>query len=425
MAQRREYPISTFLNLVVTHWTQQEPRDLSPTDPPPTDPSLTFGFVHAFYAIMGGFAFLSEEYDDKTITVDESLFTLPVQRRADYKVPSFRALVYIMKHFPHLITNVSEETILDRTQSNSISKALLIVQVGWFCANCASRLIQHLPLSLLEVSTAAHALCTLLTYVVWWSKPLNIPEPIILRGREAREVYALLRCSGEEYEEALETAWKMARENTPEKASEKAPEKAPGTAPGMAPGDSSKPIGSKPANILATNALLRILQMDKIPEASRGYNFGTKFPDRSERLFGSIFGSPPGSLASKAREYGVVGWTIMVVSPILYGLVHSLAWSDQFPTPLERRIWRVSSVVVTCSGFVAALLNLVFDFLRWSRGPIPRLAEPVTYLVFSLLPVVHVLASGFLLVESFRQLFFLDPAAYQLPSWSNYWPHLS
>ena len=91
---------------------------------------------------------------------------------------SFRALIYIMKHFPHLITDVSEDTILDRAQSNCISKALLIVQVGWFCANCASRLIQHLPLSLLEVSTAAHALCTLLTYVVWWSKPLNIPEPI-------------------------------------------------------------------------------------------------------------------------------------------------------------------------------------------------------------------------------------------------------
>ena len=174
---------------------------------------------------MGGFAFLSEEYDDKTFTIDEGLFTLPVQRRADHHVPSYDALIYIMKHFPHLITDVPEETILDRAQSNSISKAILIVQVGWFCANCVSRLIQHLPLSLLEVSTAAHALCTLLTYVVWWFKPFNIPEPIILRGKEAREVHALLRCSHREYEEALETARKMTQE--------KNLEKAPGTAPGV------------------------------------------------------------------------------------------------------------------------------------------------------------------------------------------------
>jgi len=408
MAKRREYPIPNFLNLVSTHLTQQERRESSPTHSSPTHPSVThpsptFGFVHAFYAVMGGFAFLA---DDKTSTVDESLFTLPVHIGAKYEVPSFRGLIYIMKHFPHLITNIPEETILDRAQSNSISKAVLIVQVGWFCANCTSRLIQHLPLSLLEVSTAAHALCTLLTYIVWWFKPFNVPEPIILRGKEAPEVYALLMCEYGEYEEALGTAREMAQ--TPE----------------MAPGDSSKRIGDKPTKvILAANALLRILQMDKIPEAPVGCLSGSSFEGQFEDLFGSIFGSPPGSLANQARRNGVVEWTITVVSPILYGLVHLLAWSDHFPTPLERLIWRVSSVVVTCSGFVGALLdpftNVLYQSFRF------RLMRLVEYLIIYILPVVHVLASGFLLVESFRQLFFLDPAAYQVPSWSNYWPHLS
>jgi len=362
---------------------------------------------------MGGFAFLSGRYDDKTITVDESLFTLPVKRRAHYKVPSFRALIYIMKYFPHLITDVTEDTILDRAQSNSISKAILIVQVGWFFANCASRLIQHLPLSLLEVTTAAHALCTLLTYVFWWYKPLNVPEPIILRGKEAREVYALFMCSRYGgYVEAFETARKMPQEKTPEKAPEKAP------------GDSSTPIGGKSANIiLAANALLRILQTDKIPEAPYGPLLESGFRSDFEDIFGSIFGSPPGSLASEARGDQVVEWTITVVSPILYGLVHLLAWSSHFPTSLERRIWRVSSVVVTCSGFVGALLKLIFEFFK--RFSLHQLNGFVNYLAARVLPAVHVLASGFLLAESFRQLFFLDPAAYQLPSWSNYWPHLS
>jgi len=360
---------------------------------------------------MGGFAFLSEEYDDKTITVDENLFTLPVQRDAKYEVPSFGALVYIMTHFPHLITDVSEEAILDRAQSNSISKAVLIVQVGWFYANCASRLIQHLPLSLLEVSTAAHGLCTLLTYVVWWFKPFNVPEPIILRGKEAREVYALLWCSPEEYKEALE----MAREKIPEKAL------------GMAPGDSSTPIGGKPAKVVrAANALLRILQKtDEFPEIPYGHNL-PKFRGIWSSFFFWALGSPPGSLASKARDDLVVEWTITVVSPILYGLIHSLAWSGDFPTPLERRVWRVSSVVVTCSGLVFVSWQLVFEFSRrFSPRPIQRLAEPVADVAVYLLPLVHMLATTYLFVESLRQLFFLDPAAYQLPSWSHYWPHLS
>ena len=301
--------------------------------------------------------------------------------------------MYIMKHFPDLIANVSEETILDRAQSNGMSKALLIVQVAWFCTNCASRLIQRLPLSLLEVSTAAHGLCTLLTYFVWWSKPPNIPEPMILRGKEAREVYALLKCSPTEYNGALEVARRMLA------------------------GDSSVPIEGKPAKItLAANALLRILQMDKVPEESP-----------SSDAMGGVVDSFPGSFDNNCRDDLLVEWTIMAASPILYGLIHLLGWNHQFPTPLERRLWRVSSVVVTCPGLVGVSLLLwekyVKRFIKAYRGW--KYRDPLVHLIAELITVVHTLASVFLVVESFRQLFFLDPAAYQLHSWSNYWPHFS
>jgi ABC-type nitrate/sulfonate/bicarbonate transport system permease component len=116
----------------------------------------------------------------------------------------------------------------------------------------------------------------------------------------------------------------------------------------------------------------------------------------------------------------------MAVSPILYGLVHFLAWDDQFPTLQERLLWRVSSFVVTFSGlmgFAAAIFIgwsvEVFKFLK----PAIEVLAALTLVV--MIPLVHVLASGFLIAESFRQLFFLDPAVYQLPSWSNYWPHLT
>jgi len=87
-----------------------------------------------------------------------------------------------MKHFPHIIPDIPEEYITDRAESGRLSKALLTVQVEWFCMNCASRLIKHLPLSLLKVSTAAHGFCTLLTFFVRWSKPLNIAEGTIIKG---------------------------------------------------------------------------------------------------------------------------------------------------------------------------------------------------------------------------------------------------
>ena len=141
-----------------------------------------FGLVHAFYAGMDGFAFYGP-YGDGPLDVEESLFEISTNPRHIVEVPSFSTLKYIVEHFPHIITDITEESILDRAESSGLSKALLIFQVGWFCTNCASRFTQGLPLSLLEVTTAAHAFCTLLTYFVWWSKPCNVAAHTLMREK--------------------------------------------------------------------------------------------------------------------------------------------------------------------------------------------------------------------------------------------------
>ena len=343
-----------------------------------------FGLVHAFYAIMGGFAFYGS-YDDNP-TVKESLLQISTNPRHTVEVPKFDTLVYIMKDFPHIITDIPEEHILDRAASSGLSKALLIVQVAWFCTSCASRLFERLPLSLLEVSTAAHAFCTLLTYFVWWSKPINIAAPTILREKEAQEVYALLKCSDGEYDEALEMAQKRAV------------------------GDSSTPTGPRTSQklVLAAGALQHLLPTPERPPGT------LRFKNRERTLV-------PGALGNKSSE--VHTFITIAVSPILYGLVHFLAWNEHFSTPLESFLWHASSFVVTCSGLVGMFLIYSTKHRSESyQSPYELLVMPVCIFI---IPLVHVLASGFLIVESFRQLFFLDPAAYQLPSWSQYWPRPS
>ena len=338
---------------------------------------------------MGGFAFYGS-YDGNTSDVKESLFEISTDPSRPVEVPKFNTLIYIMKHFPHIITDITEDSILDRAASSGLSKALLIVQVAWFCTSCASRLFERLPLSLLEVSTAAHASCTLLTYFVWWSKPINVAAPTILREKEAQEVYALLKCSRVEYDKALDMARKMAA------------------------GDSSTPTGPHRSEklILAAGALQHLLPTPERPPRSLGFNDRDHWP-------------VPGALANKL-ESEIPLLTTWAISPIVYGLVHFLAWSDHFPTPLEWLLWRVSSVVVTCSGLVAVSVSFVFLWLKvmnvTTKNTFNFLGISVLFII---MPITHVLASGFLIVESFRQLFFLDPAAYRLPSWSQYWPRLS
>jgi hypothetical protein len=363
--------------------TEQRDYDLIEGAPQPH-----FGLVHAFYATMGGFAFYGS-YGDDSLNAEESLRKISTNPRHTVDVPSTRTVIYIMKYFPHIITDITEDSILDRAGSNSLSKAILIAQVAWFCTNCGSRLIQGLPLSLLEVSTAAHAFCTLLTYFVWWSKPINIAAPTIMREKEAREVYALLKCSHGEYDKPLEMAWKMAAGE-------------PSTATGT---HSSKKIA------LAANALQHLLPTpERPPYFSRLSNFHL---------------SIPGSDQIQARGDAFYESITTVLSPILYGLVHFLAWGDQFPTSMERLFWRVSSFVVTCSGLVGTLVMLIMKFILDWLGVGRRVLLSILGINFVIFFFVHVLASGFLIAESFRQLFFLNPAAYQLPSWTNYWPHFS
>jgi len=369
----------------VAHWTEQDHYDpIERTSQP------HFSLAHAFFAGMGGFAFCGSDMD-WIPTVEKSLDDLSTNPRFVADVPKSSTLVYIIEHFPKIITDIDEETILDRAESSSLGKALLIVQVAWFCTSCASRLNQGLPLSLLEVSTAAHGFCTLLTYFVWWSKPTNVATPTMMRGKQAREVYALLKCNNEEYFDALEVARKRAA------------------------GDSSGPIGTEKIN-LAANALQHLLPN---PQPPPGYYVNSRF-------FGHRPNMIPGAVGRQSGSNRVHELIAVAVSPVLYGVLHFLAWNDHFPTPLERVLWCVSSAVVTFSGIVGIPLGLASGIIgRNSSGFLELIFKGTFWFIAFLMPTAHVVSSGFLIVESVRQLFFLEPAAYELPSWTNYWPHLS
>ncbi len=304
---------------------------------------------------MGGFA-LYESFDDDT---PKSLFEISTDPHCGIEVLEFNDLIYIMEHFPHIITNITEDYILDQAASSSLSKALLMVQVGWFCMNCSSRDRQGLPLSLLEVSTLAHSFCTLVTYYMWWSKPINVATPTLLREKEAREVFALFKCSDIEYDKALEIAQKRAA------------------------GDSSGRHGSEKI-VLAAGALQHLLPTPKKPP------YVTNFDTRERTLV-------PGAFETKAPNAQFNAFTGIAIAPFFYGIAHFLAWNDQFPAPLERLIWRLSSFVVTGSGLVGVFAALSWMRLRDRYPPVlsAYVSRVVSTCVLMIPAIAHTLASGF------------------------------
>ena len=344
-----------------------------------------FGLVHAFYASMGGFAFYGS-YDINGPTVEESPFEIETNPRYTLDIPRFETFIYIMRHFPEIIINVPEQAILDRSESSGLSKALLIIQVTWFCTNCVSRLVQDLSLSLLEVSTAARALCTLAIYFVWWSKPLNVAAPTLLMRKEAQEVYALLKCSDSEYDMAMAMAGKE--------------------------GDSEAPQGPQASAkiVLAADALRHLSTTERPPPEPR-------FREQQSKLV-------PGNIPNRSPSDALFRLKVTAICQIVYAPIYFLAWNSNFTSSRDQLLWRVSSIVVTCSGLVGVCVLFVCIKLNCLSKSRPAL-HGLALIMVNGIQVIHMLASSTLIVESFWQLGFLDSTAYELPSWTNYWPHIA
>ena len=343
--------------------------------------------------MMGGFAFYGS-YDDDNTTVEESLFQISTYPRHTLEVPKFETLIYIMEYFPHILTDITEESILDRAASSALSKTILAIQVVWFCLNCVARLQQGLPISLLEVSTAAHAFCTLMTYYVWYSKPLNVAAPTLMREKKAREVYALLKCTDVEYDRALEMAQKWVE------------------------GDSSTLRGTHGSGklILAAGALQQCLKQDDRHRTPKRPPPGSRFDNNGHSLIPGTFWNKS---AKEDRAHSAV--ITLTISTFLYGAFHFLALVGRFPSPLEWLLWLVSSVVLAGAGLGGSVLSLLIDRLDAKEKISPSNLTASMCLIT--MPIAHILASGFLTIESSRQLYFLHPAAYQLPNWTEYMPH--
>ncbi|EPS95473.1 hypothetical protein FOMPIDRAFT_1043550 [Fomitopsis schrenkii] len=118
--------------------------------------------------------------------------------------------------------------------------------------------------------------------------------------------------------------------------------------------------------------------------------------------------------------------------PAAYGTPHLLGWNATFPTNLEKLLWWTAALGVTVSGCVVftfgvllAQVEGVAELLFEETAVGDVTTQVVQVGVMPIAVVAYVAASGYLLVESMRQLFALPPAAFQLAWWANSIPHFT
>jgi hypothetical protein len=108
----------------------------------------------------------------------------------------------------------------------------------------------------------------------------------------------------------------------------------------------------------------------------------------------------------------------------LYGGVHCLPWNDKFPTSVERKLWRIAAIILTSAASCWGVTEMTIDEIKLQPAWLDNIVSS-GFGIFGLVlvPLSYCIANLYILVESFRQLLYLPPQAYQLPVWSNYWPH--
>ncbi|KAL4811862.1 hypothetical protein BDW67DRAFT_189233 [Aspergillus spinulosporus] len=106
-----------------------------------------------------------------------------------------------------------------------------------------------------------------------------------------------------------------------------------------------------------------------------------------------------------------------ILSILLFGGLHLIAWNLHFPSAVERSLWRGSALTVAIAPTVSALLVLLESILasrtdRWSKWSVTVLGP------------LYLSARIFIMVESYRSLYYLPAEAF-VATWAANVPHVS
>jgi len=380
------------------------------------------GMDVAFFVGMGGFVLEPEPEGDALISTGSG-----APSPTDKKVLTPAGF---LKCFSQ--GEINEKTfkseIEDKTKANNIVKLFSGLQTVWLVVSCCARWWDHLPLTLLEIHVLIQVVCTIFTFCFWWSKPLDVQEPITLDQKISSHL--------------------MQDNLTP------------------------------PNGTCRTRKYDHHTVINDIPLLGGRYDdteYYTVVPCRSgvvaatSKAFYEILMKlvPPDLRDDNADarcSKSAIGHVLMeLVFVVSFGALHAAAWNVKFPTAIEGILWRISSVgmcifPVCCAGIAMTcdyhkdLINATKEFHYEYTSIIRILPKALkkthdiakghtkqegkwgnrrrTFLHFVGiwtcvgLGGCYCLCALYITVESFISLRAPPDRAFETPRWNDYWPHM-
>ncbi|KAL7269288.1 hypothetical protein RUND412_008058 [Rhizina undulata] len=367
----------------------------------------------AFYAIMGGFLIKPNSID---------LESDPKEWKTLSTEGFFSLLVKSLLSKANL-TKLHEE-VEGLSKADMLTKVLASIQASWFLIQCIARLATGLPITLIELITATHVMCSLSIFLLWQRKPQNVTNRIVIDDYVDKR--AILEGI---HEQAPVTETSPSLETTPSEESDSSEaELSLLRDDDVRNGEEQRDNGqeSDSQTYITTNNSVYIL-LDYALKLHMSQE-----PNRFASELRTIQNSPPVSenqswerfkkhlpvfeTAKNDRDYTYVDRlrnSLLGIVCVAYGAVHLAAWNAHFPTQIEQLLWRTSSLLIIvfypCAMFLQCFADWLFNWALMTCGVL---------LVF-----LCGVARLFLLVEAFISFRNLPLTAYETVPWANYIPH--
>ncbi|KAF5375810.1 hypothetical protein D9757_011171 [Collybiopsis confluens] len=395
--------------------------------------------THAFFALMGGFALYK---GNKHVTVlrynppgkrnrreildnfNESPISCSYPGSGYAVIPPISDAAMAEANFDdcsftahaNFIRRVRKHELEDRNKSDSFAKLIAVGQTAWFVVQLCARWATNLPVTELEIMTLAFAVMNVAIYLFWWNKPLGVGFPIRIQ-RDAPDQSVLEDPDEDPDDQSIlsprgRTKWAGIQHSCSLLFQQVIQEFK--DILGIDHSFTEMGLCKKLLWVLITNPLrLLVAPANAILQAVLADGLTvTEGPPEKVASFERTADLEPKNGADKLIAYGAA---------TIFGAIHCIAWTSQFPSEQEKILWRVCSLLVACIPIYMAFCNVVealesVDDTSWWFSSLA-----ILYVVAILL---YIFARLSLLVQGFLALRALPPAALEAVQWTNFLPHI-
>ena len=134
--------------------------------------------THAFFADMGGFVLRSPDFPPFPLDAEQLYYLISEDFLAYPEID--RALIDDKNKADGLARYARDPRINWLHLSNPLARLITVWQVLWFSVTCIGRLVQHIGLTTLELTTLGFILLMLATSFCWRHKPSGVTQPFFL-----------------------------------------------------------------------------------------------------------------------------------------------------------------------------------------------------------------------------------------------------